>query len=201
MPCHFALHATPLKQGSLKSPLSRNRIPKITSPVPSPPSCLQRSVPVARTQTHWWQRKGDVIKRLTTAAHFTAIINICTWARGRKCKQKIRAVGWEAGGRWFWLYLVPIYPKAHGVIDVGNQRVLCCINANMMCTHTQTQNKQLLPIMRILPLSFVARPGFRESYRCQIIDDELKRGSSELRSINAAFNQNGPTITCSSYNP
>ncbi len=80
-----------------------------------PPSCLQCFVPVARTQTYWWQRKGDVIKRLTTAAHFTASINMCTWVWDHKCRQKSGC--WVGGlGHWFWLNLVPIYPKACRVI-------------------------------------------------------------------------------------
>lgn len=127
MPCHMIviLHYTEKSKApshstssatdpvSLLAQLSKICIPKNKTLLP--PSCLQRFVPMARTQTYWWQRKGDVIKRLTTAAHFTAFINMCTWVWDHKCRQESGC--WVGGlGHWFWLNLVPIYPWACRVI-------------------------------------------------------------------------------------
>ncbi len=123
-------------QSFFRALLSRIRIPQ--NKALSPPSCLQRFVPVAQTQTHWWQRKGDVIKRLTTAVHFTASINICTWVWGYKCRQKSGC--WVGGqGHWFWLNLEPIYPKARRVICrhlMGYSKRLRCTDTTNMHVHS-----------------------------------------------------------------
>lgn len=136
--CHFCMTETKVRPNlippsalqtwcSFKS-APKDSHPKKHSPDPHspPPFCLQWRVPVAQTQTRWWQRKGDVIRRLTTAAHFTTIINICTWVWGCKCK---RNSGFGLGGRshWFWLNLVPISPNAghmwtsHGLLRYHKQ--------------------------------------------------------------------------------
>lgn len=118
----------PQTQFSL-SPAPQNLHPQNKAPFPQ--FCLQRLVPVARTQTHWWQRKGDVIRRLTTAAHFTAIINICTWVWGHKRTHEAK-IGLLGGGPRS-LFLIQFGANLSKSICgqlMGYSNGLCCKNTN-----------------------------------------------------------------------